>query len=356
MDIGFHLPGHGLAANGLHDQEQQAAAVQPGNGQQIEQPQVHGDHGQQFAEGDHGFQLGILGGPLGFLRDELHDAHRAGGFLEALAGGDQILEAAEDGPARPDAVIRAQLHGPGNAHRRVGRGILDTHAHAHQIAALFFVVFGDQLQGQGRISPQQADGQGRVPGLIAVHQHGEHVFAIGGQARCVHAVDGGDHIALPQAGRRRGAAFGNGLHHRAAEFAARIFAHQAKQPGRHDQRQQEIHPRPQQHGDEPLPHGIIADGPGIVLRFLALGIVFAVKHAVAADEKQPQEKPGFVLFAFPGNQFGAKANGKFLYRDARGPGGEEMPGLMDRHHDAQHQDGGENIQRCGHNRSFCLLS
>ena len=81
----FDLLVDGLAANGFNDHEDQPAAVQTGNGNQVHQAQIDGKDDQQI-------EINFEAALLGFLRYHGHHAHGTGGIVQPLAGGEELAE------------------------------------------------------------------------------------------------------------------------------------------------------------------------------------------------------------------------------------------------------------------------
>ena len=200
--------------------------------------------------------------------------------------------------------------------------------------------------------------------MITIPQNGDvdgrpRAQAADGVAHIGHGASG--HILPAHADKYiacHQAAFGSRrtFGHAGYEWRGNRHAVSRHQPDSHHKGQHEVHQRARRHGDHALPYGGIVIVAGIVFLF-AVGVVvgIAIEHAVAAQGDRPDGKHGLVLFAFPLNELGTKADGILLYGNPAQAGSREMAKLMDRNQHAQQHDSKQNIQ-CDQNPFFGGIS
>ena len=309
---------HGLAADGLDDQEHQPSAVQRGQRQQVDDAQVQRDDHHEIE--DHAaIRLHDFAG-------HGHGADGAGHLIRTLTLEDQVAQRVEH--ELGDFTEIAPCFGNGRAQRDG----LDAEGDADLTRGFAGGLVGDDQLGHER------RGHG-----FAVAQHGQlHAFALADDAaqhsRAVGVTGdvgsvGGDYdVAGLQLGLRGGHVRHHGLNPRLDGAVEHAKHDHRRQIGQH-----KVYGRTGEHGQKPLPHGHSIHGVG-------RGIVVVLAHEFAVAAKG-QHADGIVdALALPAEQLRPESDGKLHHADAAQAAHGKVAQLMDDDDDAEQHDGDENIQ------------
>ena len=207
---------------------------------------------------------------------------------------------------------------------------------AHAVAPGFRII--ERREGDFGALTVAADAQHHRVALRGVNQIRQRLRRVFGIRRC--AVDVEDDVArLKPRGVRRAAL----LHVRDEGFRARHAANPEVQH-QHHQRQQEVHARPHQHRQHPLPNRLLAERARVVRGF-ALHVVLAVECAVPAQRNAPQRefRPGL---SRPSDDFRPEANRELHDLYPRHAREDVMPKFMHRNQDSQQQQRHQHRNNC----------
>ena len=313
MNARFDLLIDRLAADGFDQHENETAAIQTGDGDQIHQPQVDGDDDQQI-------EVNFKAALLGLLRHQRHHAYRPRRVVQPLAGGKELAQTFHNG----DAGLLAQRPRGGQNGAGGHFFIALSDGHAHPVTFQFAVVLGSHGEGLLLTVPENGDfhrggGSVRADGVAHV-LHGT-VFHFG-------LVDPDKNIPGLQPGFGGGHSGFDLLHHRGGGDRA-VNAHQRNG---HDEGQHEVHARSRKDAEHPFPNGGLIVVAGIVLRAAVRVVVrVAVEHAVATHRNGTDGKSSIAFLALVLPDDRAEAQRKFLDSDAAQPRHRKVAELV--HHD-----------------------